>query len=504
MRSPVLGSLATGLLALAACSVEPEVRAVDVAAASDEPSGDEPSGDEPSGPDYSIDWDGDAGGVQTGTINVPFDYADPSTGSFELFVARRPADGRRIGTLLVNPGGPGFGGSDFALHAEQIYGDDLLEHFDIVGWDPRGTGKSTPAIDCFDDYDRLYAGGDPTPDTVAEHDELVALAAEAGEACVAANSEIISHVGTNNSARDIDAIRRALGEDQISYFGFSYGSELGATWATLFPETVRAAVFDGARDPNADNRAHELQQNAGFEATLATFLARCSADDDCPLHNDGDAEGAFDALMTDLDEHPVRANDGRPDLTRRAALTAVSQAMYAPSYWSELEQGLADAQQGDGRRLQDLYDQYFGRRSDGTYGNELEAYLVISCADSAERLTVAEEDAGAAELRRVAPRISPWTVGSYQCTFTPPSEDPRLAVDAAGAGPILVIGTTGDPATPLASSEAMADALEGARLVVVDADQHTGYRANPCSVEVVDDFLVDPLGNAPANGARCD
>ena len=178
----------------------------------------------------------------------------------------------------MNPGGPGFGGSEFAIFAELVpYDEELLDHFDIIGWDPRGTGQSEPFIDCIDDYDRFFAEPDITPESAQERQEAVDLAEEFADDCVANNADIIEHVGTNNSARDIDVIRRALGEETISFFGFSYGSELGATWATLFPDTVRAAVFDGASNPAADPTQSSIQQLRGFEDTLATFLAECSA-----------------------------------------------------------------------------------------------------------------------------------------------------------------------------------------------------------------------------------
>ncbi len=216
----------------------------------------------------------------------------------------------RIGTLLVNPGGPGFGGTGLALNAASTYDQALREHFDIVGWDPRGTADSEPVIDCIDSWDPYFTGVDSTPVDDAERDALVALAEQFAEACVERNPELAA-MGTNNSARDIDTIRRALGEDTISYFGFSYGSELGATWATLFPDTVRAIVIDGAADPDATPLEASEQQLAGFDATLSTFLAQCSADDECEFHNDGDAEGAFDALMTALDESPVPSETAR-------------------------------------------------------------------------------------------------------------------------------------------------------------------------------------------------
>ena len=444
------------------------------------------------------------GDVEIGTIEVPVDYDDPSKGSFELYVARRLADDpdQRIGSLLVNPGGPGFGGSDFAVYADQIYGPELLERFDIVGWDPRGTGLTTPAIDCVDEYDRYYAATDITPDDDAERQQIIDLAEEYQTFCAEKNADIIEHVGTNNSARDMDAIRQALQEETISYFGFSYGSELGAAWATLFPDTVRAAVLDGAADPTADFVTSSLQQSEGFEGSITTFLAKCSADSDCAFHNDGDAEGAFDELMLAIDDQPIPSEEGRPDVTRGVALTAVAQAMYSDLLWPELEQALADAQDGDGAGLLAMYDAYYQRRSEGTYDNSLEAFQTIVCMDTPERPTVEEEDAQAPLFLEVAPRFAPGTTGAYFCTFYPPSTDPRTDITGAGAGPILVMGTTGDPSTPLSSTENMAKSLEQGVLVVVEADQHTGYGVNDCSYDVIHEYLVDLT--VPESGFRCD
>ncbi len=277
-----------------------------------------------------IEWSTDAiaPGVDEGHLDVPIDYANPDAGSFHLYLARHRATGDRVGSLLVNPGGPGAGGSDFAIYADQVYDQPLLDSFDIIGWDPRGTGLSTPAIDCFDDYDHFFTGTDITPDDEAERQQIVDLAKEFADDCVAKNGDIMQFVGTNNSARDMDSIRKALGEDEISYFGFSYGSELGATWATMFPYTVRAAVLDGASDPNADALQLSLQQAKGFEDALTSFLADCSADPDCAFHHDGDAEGAFDRLMLKLDEKPIPSATGRPAVTRGVALQAVAEAMY--------------------------------------------------------------------------------------------------------------------------------------------------------------------------------
>ena len=451
-----------------------------------------------------ITWEQFDAEVDVGTLEVPVDYTDPEGPTLELFMARYHAidQENRIGTLLINRGGPGFGGAEYAKIASFVFDQPLLERFDIIGWDPRGVGASTPAIDCISDYDPYFNELDSTPETDEERRQLVETAERFAAECVRLNGDVIDHVGTNNSARDMDTIRRALGEDTISYYGFSYGSELGGVWTTLFPETVRAAVFDGAADPGADPLESSLQQNAGFEASLTTFLARCSADEDCEFHNDGDAEGAFDALLAELDETPIPSTGDRPPVNRDIATTAVRQAMYLETFWPALELSLAAARDGDGSGLLALNDRYYQRSPGGTYGNELEAFQAISCADSDVRKSVEETDAETALFSEVAPRLVPVdSVGGYFGTFVPPAVDPRIEITGAGAGPIVVIGTTGDPATPFESTVRMAETLEDGRLVLVEADRHTGYGVNRCVVDVVNDYLIDL--EAPDDGTEC-
>jgi pimeloyl-ACP methyl ester carboxylesterase len=450
-----------------------------------------------------IEWSEIEEGIDEGVVEVPLDYDDPSAGTTALYLVRHRATNSdaRIGSMLINPGGPGVPGSEYGYYAAQLFSTSIVERFDIIGWDPRGTGSSSPAIDCIDDYDRYYASSDITPDDEAERQQIVDLAEELQSGCVQRTGDAIQYVGTNNSARDIDAIRRALGEDQITYFGFSYGSELGAVWATLFPDTVRAAVLDGAIDPTAGMVEASLQQSKGFEQSLATFLARCSADSSCEFHNGGNAEAAFDALMLELDESPAPTEAGRPPLNRQAALNGVGQAMYSDQLWPELEQALALAQGGDGRGMLALHDSYFQRDSDGTWPNMIEAFQTISCMDEATRFTVAEEDAQVAQFNEAAPRFAPGTTGSYFCTFYPESSDPRIAITGAGAGPIVVIGVTGDSATPLEGTRKMADELDEGVLLVVDAEQHTGYGVNGCTFDVIDRYLIDL--EPPAPGTEC-
>ena len=442
-------------------------------------------------PEY--EWSECGVALECAYIDVPLDYSNADSETISLYMTRRLASNpsERIGTLLVNPGGPGFGGSYLAQQAEYIFSSDLLERFDILGFDPRGTGVSEPAIDCIDDYDDYFAGGDITPDTDAERQELVDSAKDFTNACFDKNGDILPYVGTNNVARDMDMIRRSLGEDTISYFGFSYGSELGSVWATMFPDTVRAAVLDGATDPEADRLDGSLQQSKGFEQSMSTFLARCSADRVCAFHNNGDAEGAFDELMAELDENPVPTRSGRPDLTRGMALTAVAQAMYTSSRWDTLERALDDAQAGNGSGLLDLFDAYFQRQPNGSYGNELEAFLNILCADEPTRITIEEADAESTRFNEIAPRFSPGTTGDYTCVFWPEAIDPRITITGAGAGPIVVIGTTGDSATPLEGTRNMARVLEDGRLIVVTAERHTGYTSDACAQRTADAYLLD-------------
>lgn len=462
---------------------------------STEPGSTEPGPTEPISPvdptAPTIEWEA-CGTLECGWLEVPFDHDAPDGRTFSLYVVRRPADRpeARIGSLLVNPGGPGFGGSVLAQQANFIYSDELLERFDIVGWDPRGTGVSEPAIDCIDDIDPYFAVNVPPLDE-AGHQALVDAHRAFGQTCVERAGDLLPYVSTEASARDIDLLRQALGEERISYFGFSYGSELGATWLTLFPDTVRAAVLDGAVDPNADYIQAGLDQARGFESQLDTFLARCSTNSSCRFHNDGDAEGAFDALAERLNRDPLPVRPDRTPVNGAVMFTGVASALYGDFLWPQLERALADAQEGDGARLLSLYDSYYQARGDGTFGNEIEAFLAISCLDDPGPRSVEEVDSYVDEVLEAAPRLGAGFAYGYTCALWPVEPVGKVSITGAGAGPVLVVGVTGDAATPLESTRAMAAALEDGRLVVVTADQHGGYGANNCVVDAVDTYLID-------------
>ncbi len=454
--------------------------------------------------DYSIVFEDLGAGVDGGWVTVPVDYDDPQGDTIELWVTRhRAPEADRVGVLFSNPGGPGVPASSMASSVRGFFEDPLVERFDIVAWDPRGTGLSGGSVDCIEDdeYDRYFGSSDITPETDDERQELIDLAQDFAAACEEDN-ELLAYLGTNNSARDMDAIRQALGEDQVSFLGYSYGSELGAVWATLFPDTVRAAVLDGAAHPDSQGIEPAKQQQLGFERVFETFLAQCSENESCAFHNDGDAEAAYDELLASLDENPVSAPAGRPVVGQEIAVSGIIQAMYTDRRWPALERALDDAVNGDGSGLLALHDSYFQRDpSDGSYSNLLESFQAISCADEPDRLEPEESDARAEELIGIAPRLFPYTTSSYTCNFFPAPADPRAEITGERAGPIVVIGTTGDPSTPLASSAAMADALEEGTLVTVEANRHTAYRSGDCINDIVHQYLI--WLEVPEPDARC-
>ncbi|MEY3581579.1 MAG: hypothetical protein RLZ02_532 [Actinomycetota bacterium] len=440
--------------------------------------------------------------VECGNIEVPFDYADPDQGSFVLFVKKHNAmsPANRIGSMMVNPGGPGFGGSSLADDAQYYFSQDLIDRFDIIAWDPRGTGESTPAVNCVDTFDE-YFGLDSPPETPEEKQALIDASQAFNDKCAENSGTILPYISTKASAQDINSLRLALGEEKVSYFGFSYGSELGTTWATMFPETVRAIVVDGAVDPNASSVQEGMNQAKGFEGQLATFLKQCSEKTTCEFHNNGDAEAAFDKLVLDIDSKPLDVSKDRTAVTQGVLFTAVAQAMYSDYYWPQLSEALSAAQNGDGKGILQLYDDYYQRKDDGTYGNELEAFLAISCLDDPGATSTDEVDSHIEDFIAAAPRLGGNFAYGYSCALWPVKQAAKVTITGKGAGPIVVVGTTGDAATPLDSTRKMAQGLEQGILIVVDANQHTGYGANNCVVKAVDDYLIKL--SVPTNELTC-
>jgi len=422
------------------------------------------------------------GDIECTTITVPFDYSSPELGAFQIPLTRLRAldDDLRQGVLLVNPGGPGAPGTSLAQNAAYYFSKDLMTHFDIVGWDPRGTGASTPTFDCGDSYSDFFAN----KRTVASTQKFV-------DACKVKSPQIISHMSTAASARDIDAIRLALGEEKISYFGFSYGSTLGATWATLFPDTVQGAVFDAAATPNSTGAERRLTQAEGFEKQLTAFLAQCSQKASCVFHNNGKAEQAFDELLKT--EATVNAT---------VVLTATASSLYDDSAWEDLAKALQSAQDGDGKLLLDLYNSYYYQ--DAGYEasrNVSEASIATICADEVLPPTTAEVDAQVDSFVRVAPRFGEFIGRDYTCALWPAQKPAQQELRISSTAPIVVVGSTNDPVTPLASSQSMSAALQNSRFISVNSSRHTSYLKNVCATQLVDAFLIE--GTLPPSNSQC-
>jgi len=432
---------------------------------------------------------------------VPLDYRRPALGSIGLAIDRRRASGTKVASLLVNPGGPGESGVDLLGYEVSFMSTAILEHFDVVGFDPRGVGRSDP-VTCSDGpgLDR-YFDLDPAPTTGAGFVALVNAARSFGLGCQSRSGAILPYVSTDNAARDMDQIRQAVGDAKLSYLGFSYGTLLGATYAELFPLSIRAMALDGVIDPAVDPVTANMAQAAAFEKQLDAFLADCAAKPTCAWRPGGDLRVAFDALMARIRTSRLPGSGGR-SLGPGEAFLAVASPLYDTASWPALAYALNLASRGSGAGLLRLSDQYLQRRPDGSYANVLEAFAAVNCLDepwpSAE---VLRQDAPAAA--KIAPDFGVADLyGGLTCSLWPLAATGRPhAIKAAGSPPIVIVGSTGDPATPYSAAQSMAGELDHGVLVTRVGDGHTGYRSSACVRRVVDAYLVDLT--VPATGTRC-
>lgn len=456
--------------------------------------------------DQDISWQG-CGSDECGTIDVPIDYQDPGAGSIELAVERRKASGDRIGSLVVNPGGPGAGGTYLAEQADGYFAPPLLAAYDIVGFDPRGTGDSSP-VDCLtDDELDAWVAADPDPDTPAEVEQGKENSEEFWSGCEAKSAQVAAHVSTVEAARDMDVLRAALGEDKLDYLGFSYGTRLGATYAELYPDKTGRLVLDGAIDPSLTSREGSLSQAGGFETALRSYVKDCVDGGGCFLGSTVDAglKTIKDLLDTiDKEPLPTRDTEGR-ELTVGLAFYGLITPLYSESNWPALDEGLRAALDGDGTPLLSYADLY-GSREDGKYvDNSLEAISVINCLDDPWSITTDEVPAQFADFEKASPTFGKvWAWGLTTCHDIPftSTDEPDLKIDGSGAAPIVVLGTTRDPATPYEEAVAMAEQLESGVLVSRDGDGHTAYnKGNSCVDDAVHGYLID--GKVPDDGLKC-
>ncbi|MGY1815489.1 alpha/beta hydrolase [Blastococcus sp. SYSU D00820] len=444
---------------------------------------------------------------ECGRSDVPISYEESDSETLPLFLVRVRHGGQtdRIGSLVVNPGGPGASGADAALSLALRLPEEVLTRFDLVGFDPRGVAAST-GIECIPDQlkDELVAA-EPRPTTDEQLQEFFDRTEEIAAGCEEQYGEALGTFNTVDTARDLDRIREALGDEQLTFLGFSYGTTLGSTYAELFPENVRALVLDAAVDPDAEPREAAEAQAAGLEAGFDAFATNCTGlVSGCPIG--GDPRRFLEDLLAQAAAAPIPSL--REGETRTATpgviMTAVVSALYSPSSWPQLSQSLAAAQRGDAAGVFSLADTYAGRLADGSYTNRLDANIAITCADTPEDEVTTEAQVG--ELaREFASRYPLFGAGAalslYTCSVWDAPRTPVPDRDAEGAAPIVVIGTSGDPVTPLPGAVDMAEDLTSGVLVTWQGQGHTAYPKDDCINAAVDRYLIDLA--VPQDGLTC-
>ncbi|MFJ8040545.1 alpha/beta hydrolase [Kitasatospora sp. NPDC096147] len=445
------------------------------------------------------------------TFKVPLDYADPAAGDFTLAAARKPASTRtggraELGSLLLNPGGPGSSAVEYMEAVAKGYDPEVRAKYDLVGLDPRGVGRSQPVTCLSNARMDAYTAVDITPDDQSEIDALVASDKEFAAGCAKNAGQVLGHVSTVESARDLEVLRALVGDQKLSYLGKSYGTFLGATYAGLHPTRVGRMVLDGAMDPALDAVAGNRTQAAGFETAWSAFAEDCTGRGaDCPLGDDERKAGEqLLALFKQLDATPLPTDSARK-LTEAQATTGVIHAMYAEFLWPQLRTAFASAKAGDGTGLLKLSDQYYERDADGGYPNLMYANMAVNCLDLPAPFTTPEQAAAAVpDFERASAhfgRDMAWMALACAYWSVPATGAPHT-IAAAGAAPIVVVGTTRDPATPYAWAQSLADQLDSGRLLTYDGDGHTAYgRRNACVDGAVNRYLLG--GEAPADGTRC-
>lgn len=456
----------------------------------------------------SVHWvpcAGSAGpsGYQCATVEVPRDPARPSVGGdITMALDRRPASGAAIGSLLVNPGGPGASGVDFLPEAVGFMPAQLLDRFNIVGFDPPGVDRSAPIV-CLDDAGlQKYFDTDPDPTTPAGLDAVIAEYRTFAAGCEARSGAELPYVSTVDAAMDMDILRSDLGDAKLSYLGFSYGTFLGATYAGLYPTHIRAMVLDGAIDPSLGVIAGLDEQSAAIDGDLRAVFASCAADAQCPWKPGGDLMAAYQALAARVRAHPLPVRGSTRTVGPAELLYGTGAALYSTSTWGFLENALQQADHGDGTMLLELFDAYTGRNSDGTYSNEFEANTAVNCLD-APSPSISAIEAAAPAAAAAAPVFGVADLYSeLGCAVWPvPANGRPGPIHAAGSPPIVVVGTTGDPATPYQEAVALAGQLAHGVLLTRVGEGHTAYPYSSCIRDAVDSYLIDLT--VPAVGTRC-
>ncbi|WP_424213051.1 alpha/beta hydrolase [Streptomyces sp. BI20] len=449
-------------------------------------------------------------GFQCSTLKAPLDYAHPAAGSVDIAVARKKATGpgKRIGSLLVNPGGPGGSGIGYLqAYAGIGYPAPVRARYDMVSFDPRGVARSAP-VECLTGPRMdAFTQVDQTPDDDAEKKSLVAAFQEFAKGCETRSKRVLPHVSTVEAAKDMDLLRAALGDERLHYVGASYGTFLGATYAELFPARVGRLVLDGAMDPSRSSLELSRDQAAGFETAFQAFAKDCSAQTDCPLGTGGPKGVATElrAFFRTLDARPIPSGDPKRPLGESLATTGVIAAMYDETAWPQLREALAQAKDGDGAALLALADSYYERDPDGKYANLMYANAAVNCLDQPPAFAdPAAVEAALPSFEKASPVFGPGLAwASLNCAYWPVKATGKAGpIKAAGAAPIVVVGTTRDPATPYAWAQALASQLDSGTLLTYEGDGHTAYgRGSDCVDSAINTYLLE--GKAPPKDKRC-
>lgn len=424
------------------------------------------------------------------TLHVPRDWNDVDGATVPLAVTRAPATGERIGSLFLNPGGPGGSGVQFLQNSS--FNAALTGRFDLVSWDPRGVGASAGLTCGEDGAVERFLRNDPDPDTPAETEALFADAAAIAAQCSqegTADAALIAHLGTDDVARDLEALRLAVGDDALNYLGFSYGTLIGQRYLEQFPTSVRAMVLDGVVDPTRSLTEWLTGQAQAFEATLLRIFERCETA--CPVD---DLAAAYDELRADVEANPIAGDGGV--LGPAELQTAAVYSTYDDSNWSRFAKGIAEALEDEPDTLLRLARQYYD------FGG-FTSYVSVACLDTPHPVGAEAYGDFVATLSAAAPRIGGMIASELApCAFWPVEAQPiGEPVVGVGAPPVLVVGNTGDAATPYANAQLVASSLESGVLVTVDDEGHTAYGKGSCITEVVDAYLIELT--VPERDPRC-
>jgi pimeloyl-ACP methyl ester carboxylesterase len=445
---------------------------------------------------------------QCAEIQVPVDYQNPGNASLTLALKKLPAkySADKVGSLLINPGGPGGSGTDYVTYAEDAFGKRLMDSFDIIGFDPRGVALSTP-LDCLTDKEvDEFIAFDGTPDTDQELKDSLQLSINLAEGCEAVENNLIAHVGTQEAARDMDIIRELVGDEKLNFLGASYGTYLGGMYAELFPEKVGRLVLDGAVDPSLSGEEQSFDQAVGLDTALRRFVEDCPKYDDCPLTQTG--TGGVKEIrdfLDSLDANPLKTEDPERILTQAMGVYAVAAFLYSDDWWSYMRQSLATAFDGDGTDLLSIVDLFNERKDDGTFAtNATEAIYAINCFDEPSDATEEQVREFAKTWIKDAPVFGDYLAwGNLACSIWPVKDpNPINKFVAQGAAPIVVVGTKYDPATPYKWAIGLSSQLSSSVLLTYEDDGHTAYmRGSECIDKEIENYLVD--GIVPAKNIVC-